>query len=137
MTHQFVNQNGTFFVANVTLLPLERNNSRDDIECPGDTISYSCLVHSNSENILLRWLITFPGQDSMMVVYTNFSDAEIVTFLDMNVTTRVINNRFGNFIESMVVLTVLQNVSMNGTLVECMSEDLGSEVARVYVRIAG
>ncbi len=111
--------------------------SRSDIECPGDIIPYVCSVQSNSENIMLTWLITFPGRDLIRKLYTNFSDAERLHVLDMNVTTVVTNNEKGDFIESVVKITVLPNVSMNGTLVECRSEDLDSEIATVYVNTTG
>ncbi len=71
------------------------------------------------------------------MLYTNFSDAERLDVLGMNVTTNLTNNDRGDFIESVVKITVLQNVSMNGTLVECRSEDLDSEMATVYVNTSG
>ena len=123
--------------ANVTLLPLERTVSRDDIECPGDTIPYMCSVQSNSENIMLMWLVTFPGQAPISVTYTNFSAAETLDILGMNVTTVVIDDERRDFIVSVATITVLPNVSMNGTLVECSGEDLDREVATVYVNTSG
>ena len=111
--------------------------SRDDIECPGDTIPYICSVQSNSENIMLMWLVTFPGKAPLTMTYTNFSHAETLNSLGMNVTTVVTNNEMGDFIESVIVLTVLRNVSMNGTLVECRSEDLDSVIVTVHVNTSG
>ena len=124
------------FVGNVTLLPLERLVSRNDIECPGDVIPYTCSVQSNSENIMLMWLITFPGQATLNISYTNFSDTA-TTDLGMNVTTVVTDNERGDFLVSLLEIMVLQNVSMNGTQIECRGEDLDREVATVHVNTSG
>ena len=96
-----------------------------------------CSVQSNSENIMLMWLVTFPGQAPISMTYTNFSDANALNALDLNITTVVTNNEMGDFIESVLVLTVLQTVSMNGTRIECRSEALDYEARAVYINTSG
>lgn len=86
---------------------------------------------------MLKWLVTFPGQAPLSVTYTNFSAAGSVDTLGMNVTTVVTNNDRGGFIESILTLTVLFNVSMNETQIECHSEDLDSETMNVFVNTSG
>ena len=117
------------------LMISQRNNSREDIECPGDTISYTCSVQSNSETVQLRWLVTFPGQEPIMTpTYSGPSDQDVH---DMNITTRILQYRRDEFISSEIVLTVLQNVSMNGTILECRSENLSNSSAIVTVNTMG
>ena len=53
-----------------------------------------------------------------------------------NITTILTQYRSDESIVSEIVLTVLQNVSMNGTLLECKSEDLASESNVIYVNIS-
>ena len=118
-------------------MALERNVSREDIECPGDTISYVCSVQSNSETVQLSWMVTFPGQEAITMSYINDSYLNVVVLLDVNVTTTLTQYIMDEFIESEIVLTVLQNISMNGTLLECSSEDLTSEMDIVYVDTSG
>ncbi len=84
---------------------------------------------------MLMWLITFPGQDPVSVIYNN-SIPQRVDVLDMNITTVVINNEMGDYIESLLIIAILPNVSMNGTQVVCTSEGL-SEMATVYVNTSG
>ncbi len=129
-----------WLAASINLTALQRNVSRQDIECPGDTIPYMCSVQSNSETVQLRWLITFPGQDAITVLYSNDSDQNIMdrVYLDMNITTTlIVYSREDEFIESELELTVLQNIPMNGTMLECRSEGLDSELRIVSVNTSG
>ena len=134
---------GTFilsalFLAMINVTELSRNNRRSDIECPGDTITYQCTVQSNSETIQLMWTIIFPGQDPIdMIIFTNDSDRNVVNYYPMNLTARLTLFEIDQNVESELVLTVLQNVSMNGTLLKCSSENLASENATVTVNTSG
>ena len=120
-----------------TLTLLSRNNSREEIECPGDTISYVCSVQSNSETVQLKWLVTFPGLDTITFLHVNASDEGMVEYLNMNISSTLIEYRSDEFIESEIVLTVLQNISMNGTILECQSEHLANQSVIVNVNTAG
>ena len=118
-------------------MAFERNVSREDIECPGDTISYRCSVQSNSETVQLSWMVTFPGQEAITMSYIDNSYLNSVVLLDVNVSTTLTQYIMDEFIESEIVLTVLQNISMNGTLLECRSEDLASKNLTVFVNTSG
>lgn len=123
-----------FGIAMVTLTELPRINSRNDIECPGDILPYMCSVHSNSETIELSWRITFPGLDTIyMFVYTNDSERNVAVYRPMNLTARLTQFEFDQDVQSVLEITVLRNVSMNQTLLECRSEDLASENVTVIV----
>ncbi len=118
-------------------MPLPRTVSRQDIECPGDTIVYRCSIRSNSETVQLRWLVTFPGQITITILYTNNSDQNAVNYLPMNLTARLTQYKNNEYVESDIQLTVLRNVSMNGTVLECRSEDLASEHEIVHINTSG
>ena len=123
-----------FGIAMVTITELQRNNSRNDIECPGDVLQYMCSVRSNSETIELNWRVTFPGLDTIfMFVYTNDSERNVAVYRPMNLTARLTRFEPDQDVQSVLELTILRNVSMNETLLECRSEDLASENVTVIV----
>ena len=74
---------------------------------------------------------------TIMKLYNNSSDQNTSDILDMNITTTLNQFRSDDFVESEIVLTVLQNVSMNGTIIECQSEELASKIDSVIVDSAG
>ena len=102
-----------------------------DIYCPGDRILYMCTVFSNSEMLELRWIVTFPGRETfIMQLYTNDTERRPVEMLGMNVTARLIEYTFTNdlgVVVSTIELTILQNVLVDGAVLECRSEDLASQ----------
>ena len=71
------------------------------------------------------------------MIYTSDSEQNAMDYIGMNITTTLIQYRSDEYIESEIVLTVLQNVPMNGTLLECRSEDLANIAEVVYVNISG
>ena len=87
--------------------------------------------------VQLEWIITFPGKEAITILYTNDSDRNSVDYLLMNITTTLTQYISDRSVESEIWLMVLRNVSMNGTLLECRSEDLDSENDTVYVNISG
>ena len=129
----------------VTLTLLEISTSRDDIYCPGDTISYNCSITSNTETPHLIWSVTLPGLTPISFTYDSTSALNDIHYLDMNITVTltklntIATTQFVNeeFIESIIVITVLKNVSMNGTELECSITDLGSDSAVVFVNTSG
>ena len=123
--------------ATVDLVLLSRNVSRPDIECPGDIILFRCSVQSNSETVQLRWLITFPGQDTITIPYINESNLNTLEHHSMNITARLTQYTSDQSVESELLLTVLPNVSMNGTILVCMTEDLASRNVTVSFNTSG
>lgn len=130
---QAVNILFIFFAAFVTVFPLERNVSRLDIDCPGDTIPYHCSILSNSETIQLAWKVTFPEMVPLSISYDGSSVSNNSDMLGMNITAIVSNYIAEEVIESVITLTILRNVSMNGTILECSSEDLDNVTLDVDV----
>ena len=120
----------------MTALPQIRD--REDIVCPGDTLPYMCSIRSNSETIVLNWQITFPGQDTIiMIIFTNETERSVVKHLPMNLTASLTKFEIDEDVESVLVLTVLQGVTLDGTLLECRSGDLASKNKTVYINTSG
>lgn len=120
----------------MTALP--RNPSRNDIECPGDRLSYMCAVRTNSETVALEWQITFPGQDTIiMIIYTNDSDLNTVEYYPMNLTATLTQFIPNEDVLSTLMLTVLHDDVVDGTLLECRSGDLASKNVTVTVNLSG
>ena len=138
----YVIEKFTFFfflsTASIQLSSLPWNISRQDIECPGDLLPFVCSVMSNSETVQLEWFVTFPEQDSTVtILYTNGSTPNVVTLLNMSITTELTEFRLDEFIQSLLVITILQNVPMNGTHLQCASENLASQSQIVYINTSG
>lgn len=131
-------------VAQILLGPLPRNVSRPDIECPGDTISYSCSVMSNSEIAELMWSVSIPGEMPLTVLYNGTSAVNSESNLDTRVSTILTRRdttilteltRLEN-IESLITFT-LRDGSLNNTKVQCSSEDLNAKNLTVFVNASG
>ena len=131
--------------ASVFLTLLEINTSRDDIDCPGDTISYNCFIVSNTETPHLIWNITLPGLTPISFTYDSTSTLYDIHHLDTNITvtltelntfttTEFINEEH---IASIIVITVLKNVTMNGTNLECSIANLDSDSTVLFVNTSG
>ena len=124
-------------IAVIILVPLERNVSRDDIECPGDTIPYRCSIQSNSETVQLTWRVTLPGQTAINITYDNTSSLNTEDNLAINVITTLTEFTIDEYIESTIVFRVLSDVAMNQTKLDCVSEDLDEETLFVFVNTTG
>ena len=125
------------FSASINLTLLEQNTLREDIDCPGDTVSYNCSILSNSENVHLYWNVTFPGLMPISIFYDNTSNVNIMDYWPMNISSILLDYRRGEYIESIIVLTVLQNFSMNGTELICGITDLINESVIVLYDSSG
>ena len=123
--------------ASVSLLEMGRNVSRTDIECSGDTITYRCSVLSNSESIILMWFVTIPGKETVNITHDKRSLLDNVDYLGINITARLVDFTDQDSIESIIVLTVLDDPSVDRTVVECRSAHLDSEMTEVFVNKSG
>ena len=108
----------------MTLTLVGQNSVRQGIDCPGDTVSYNCSILSNSENVHLYWNVTFPGLMPISIFYYDTSNVNIMDYWPMNISSILLDYRRGEYIESIIVLTVLKNFSMNGTELICGITDL-------------
>ena len=120
-------------LASVNLIPLPRNVSREDIECPGDIIPYNCSIQSNSETIHLTWSITIPEQMPINITYESASDTEGQTNMLNDFITTVLSNTDNGYIESTLAFRVQVSTSFNQALLECFIEGLGNDTIIVLV----
>lgn len=123
---------------------MERKSSRLDIECPQDTITYSCSISSNTETPHLIWKITFPEQNPITIKYQGNSSVGRRNSLAKNITVSltsyesvVVRNYRQEYMESVIILTILKNINMNGTSIECSVGDLGMDSEIVHVNTSG
>ncbi len=129
-----------FPLVSVSLNQLERNRSRPDIDCPGDTISYNCSIQSNSENVHLEWSISpvFPGD--FFIMHDNTSMLYKRDNISMGFTSLLTQYRSDEYIESIIIFTVLTNVTLNFNLTAllCATENfLTFRVSRVIFNTSG
>lgn len=85
----------------------------------------------------LEWLVTLPEQDTITIRYDNTSNQNTPDFLPFNITSRLIEFRVNEGVKSEIVLIILQNVPMSGTIIECRSKDLDSDIEVVYTNTSG
>lgn len=124
--------------ASVSIFPLEHILSRDDIECPGDKLLYECSVTSNSETVKLKWYISLFGQRvPVSIEYNSTSPLNITEDLSMSITSSLTNFTDGEYIESLLILELAKNNSLNWTLIECFSGDLDSDSLRIVTDSSG
>ena len=94
------------------------------MECPGDINVYNCSIQSNSESVQLTWRVTFPGEEPVSLEYNSTSLLNSLDNISMNITSRLTNFVESQYIESVLFVTLPQNISLNQTVVECFSADL-------------
>ncbi len=110
---------------------------RSDIDCPGDTISYNCSIQSNSETVHLVWSVTLPGSTPLSIMYNSTSMINNMNNLAMGVSTMLTQYRRDEYIESIIVFTVLMGVTFNQSNVRCSIANLDSMSTIVFVNTSG
>lgn len=109
-----------------------------DIECPGDVISYNCVIQSNSEYLFLIWRVTPPGMTLFNITYDRFSYMNNEVYNVDNVFRTIQTNYTQDVsIESMLQLTLISNFSLNQTKLECLILGLDSDTVYVDVNFSG
>ncbi len=144
-----------FTLATVTLSPIEDDQIRPYTNCPGDTLSYNCSVFQNSEDVYLTWTITLPERTPFTITYNNLSIIDSLDYLDstdyfsfesidymneenvsmqesvdnfdMSISTILTDYDVGEYIESVVTLTIVNNISLNGANVECSISNMNND----------
>lgn len=104
-----------------------------EFRCLGDLITFKCSIQSNSEKVQLTWNVTQPDQTFFDITYDNASTPNVTNNLGTNVTSVLVKFNGNEYIESMLTIVVMENVS--GTQVECKSENLVSETAILSISI--
>ena len=67
------------------------------------------------------------------ITYDNTSILNDMDILAMGVNTTLITYRRDEYIESFIVVTILFNVALDGTLLECDISDLDSRSETVFI----
>ena len=96
---------------------------------------YNCTIVTKSETPHLTWRVTLPGHMPLNFTYDSLSYMNISNYLGMNISVSLRAFRF-QYIESEIVLTVVNDVDLNGTKLEC-SIDLDINTTTIYVNTSG
>ncbi len=121
----------------MSLYLVERNVLRSDIDCPGDTLTYNCSILSLSESVCLSWNITLPGFMPRIITYDNTSILNDTDILAIGIGTMLTQFRSDEYIESIIILTVVRNVSLNNSIIQCSIGDLDRMSRNVFVNSSG
>ena len=113
------------------ITPLERDVSRDDIECPGDIIPYNCSILSNSETVHLTWRVTLPGEISISTTYPNANINR--SRLSSYITTSLTGFRSDEFIHSVLEVAVYPDIPTDQIIVQCSISDLSNDTIIVAI----
>ena len=116
-------------IASVQITFISRPNA---INCPGDKLSYNCLIQSNSESLHLTWRITTPGSTPVTIDVNS-------TFIDSIDTYDITLDNYEQdaLIESTVDLTVGTDNSLELTLLECSIGELSNTSIVVFLNMSG
>ena len=93
----------------------------------------------------LNWKVTFPGLMPIGFTYNSSSSLYKVDNLDMNISVTLTDFTTTNqteyvneiYMESILTLTVLRNITMNNTKLECSIADLHSITLTVFINTSG
>ena len=114
-----------------------RITSRSDIECPGDIIPFNCLVESNSETVHLTWRVVLPTGTILNITYDNTSLINDLYPLNSFISSSLTGFMNDKYAESSLNITVVAEVPINQTKVECLIDQLGNETVYAPVNISG
>ena len=122
-------------IATVVLDSLASTKELEEIDCPGDTLSYNCSIQSNTETLHLTWTVEIPDLPPIGITYDNTTSVGSESLLDMNITTSLVALREG-YIQSDITLVIL-DAYMNGTVLRCSIADLNSDMEKISVNTSG
>ena len=111
--------------------------SRSDIECPGDVLSYNCSIQSNSETVHLVWRVTIPDTMPVNVTYDSTSTTSELYVLNDHISTTLRDFVDNEYIESILYLTIVADVPLNETKLECFIGTIGNDTVYVTVNTSG
>ena len=114
-----------------------RITSRSDIECPGDVIPFNCLVESNSETIHLTWRVVLPTGTILNITYNNTSLINDLYPLNSFISSSLTGFMKDKYAESSLNITVVADVLINQTKIECLINQLDNDTVYVPVNRSG
>ena len=120
-----------FIIIFAATVALDRDASRDVIECPGDIISYNCSIQSNSEAVHLTWHVTLFGETLINITYPNAISN--ISNENSYITTSLSGYRNEEFIHSTLEVTVQLHIPTDQIMLECSIDDIGNRTVLVYV----
>ena len=124
-------------IATVSIIFLEKNSTSDMIDCPGDTITYSCSIISNTEDLHLQWSVNFVNLATSEILYNTTSSLGVILQDDLNPTVSSSLISYGSgYVESILTLT-LTGIDTNGSFVECSIDDLDIDYIIVVTKSSG
>ena len=85
----------------------------------------------------LIWLVTLPGQMPVNITFDGDSNLTVPYNIDTNITATLTAYVAEEYIESIFVLTVLTDVLMNETQIECRIANLDNSTMTVFVNMSG
>ena len=123
--------------ASVNISLIQRKVSRRDINCPGDVFTYRCSIQSNSENVRLTWHVTTPQYGFVDITYDKEATINQLDILNSFVSTNLTEFISDQYIESILHLTVVVDIPINQTELECLIGNIGIDTVYVPVNISG
>lgn len=97
----------------------QRNTIHSDIDCPGDHITYTCTVHSNSITLDLVWNITLSAEMSQQVAFSSAADLNRIINLNRNAFVVLEEYDSGNSARSTFTLVPEVGVTLSQTAIWC------------------
>ncbi len=71
------------------------------------------------------------------ITYNSTSILNDTDYLDASISTLLNEYREGEYIESVLVLTILSDVILNGTIVECIFSSISSQQTLLFINTSG
>ncbi len=121
------------YIVSLSLSLLERSAT---IDCPGNTISYSCSITSNSDSITLIWTLLIPGLDVISSEFGAESALNESRTFGPNVSFTLTEYVNGEHIVSILVFTVGMNVDINQTSISCEIPSLATDTIDLKINSA-
>ncbi len=130
----------TYFISFISLATvilefLESTKKLDEMDCPGDTISYNCSIMSNTEDLHLTWSVEFPNSLPINITYSDDGSLREIDMLDVGIRATLMDFR-GGYVQSSITLVVF-NSSMNGTIVKCSIANLDLDNVTILINTSG
>ena len=124
------------FLAYLELSPSGERN--EDIDCPGDKISYYCSVEIASSDAYIKWVVVLPDNEPVTITHNSSSPGNISD--GPNNTISSTRSTFGRneYLGSMLTIDMLamDPAALNGTFINCSTEG-NFDTTEVLIRNPG